>query len=59
MKLKHLNKLRQRKNRNKITEDETTEQKELNKRQHQDRRSKMTDEEKKTSKETRQNTTSK
>jgi uncharacterized protein YnzC (UPF0291/DUF896 family) len=44
MKLKHLNKLRQRKNRNKITEDETTEQKELNKKQHRERRSKMTDE---------------
>ena len=46
MKLKHLNKLRQRKNRNKITEDETTEQKELNKKQHRERRSKLTDDEK-------------
>ena len=46
MKLKNLNKLRQGKNRSKITEEETTEQKEINKKQHRERKSKMTEEEK-------------
>lgn len=46
MNLKHLNKLRQRRHRSKITEEEDTEQKEINKKQHKDRRSKLTDEEK-------------